>query len=101
MGDIYTVPASGGVANAITTHPAYDFKPVWSNKGDKLAFASDRHGNFDIFVVDALGGLPQRITHHSASETPNSFTPDDSAVLFSAAIDDAATNVQFPNGTLT
>lgn len=101
MGDIYTVPTSGGTAMPLTTNPAYDFKPVWSSKGDKLAFASDRHGNFDVFVVDAQGGIPQRLTYHSAGQTPNSFSPDDTEVLFSAAMEDLATNVQFPSGTLT
>lgn len=102
MGDIYTADAvTGGNAKAITTNPAYDFKPIWSNKGDKLAFASDRHGNFDVFIVDAKGGIPTRLTHHSAAQTPNSFTPDDSEVLFSAAIMDLASNVQFPNSVLT
>jgi len=102
MGDIYTADAlTGGNAKAITANTSYDFKPVWSNKSDKLAFASDRYGNFDVFVVDAKGGIPTRLTHHSAAQTPNSFTPDDSEVLFSASIMDLASNVQFPSGTLT
>lgn len=101
MGDIYTVASSGGIARPITTNAAYDFKPIWSNKGDKIAFASDRHGNFDVFIVDSMGGEPKRLTFHSSGQTPNSFTPDDSEILFSAAIKDLATNVQFPSGVLT
>lgn len=42
MGDLYTVPVSGGLARQITSHPAYDQAPVWSKDGQKLAFASDR-----------------------------------------------------------
>lgn len=101
MGDIYVVDAKGGQARPITTNPSYEFKPVWSNSGKHLAFASDRHGNFDVFVVAVEGGAPQRLTHHSASQTPNSFSNDDKHVLFSAAMDDLASNVQFPSGVLT
>jgi len=100
MGDIYVVDAEGGHARPITINPAYDFKPIWSNSGGHLAFASDRHGNFDVFVVDVAGGTPKRLTHHSAGQLPNSFSPDDQHVLFSAAIKDLASNAQFPSGVL-
>lgn len=55
-GDIYTVPANGGKATQLTTHPAHDTRPVWSPDGSKIVFASDRNGNFDIFVMDKEGG---------------------------------------------
>jgi Tol biopolymer transport system component len=56
MGDLYRVATSGGVATALTSHPAQDFMPVWSHDGRQIAFASDRHGNFDLFVIPATGG---------------------------------------------
>ena len=86
-GDIFTVPATGGSATRITTtEDAYEQVPVWSPDSKKLAFAGNRNGNFDIYVVDAQGGTPVRLTFNSANEIPESFTPDGKAVLFSAAI---------------
>ena len=66
-GDIYTVPANGGKATQLTTHPAHDTRPVWSPDGSKIAFTSDRNGNFDIFVMDKEGGSPKQLTTHSAN----------------------------------
>ena len=100
QGNLYVVPAAGGEARALTTHPAYDFEPVWSRDGSKIAFASDRYGNFDVFVIEATGGQPTRLTFASSSDHPSDFTPDGSAVLFSASRQDAAANRQFPSGGL-
>lgn len=50
-GDIYLVASEGGTATPLTFHEAHDFMPVWSNDGKFIAFASDRYGNFDIYIV--------------------------------------------------
>ncbi len=68
QGDIWTVPATGGRAYRITIHEAYECNPVFSPKGDKIAFSSNRFGNNDIFVIKSTGGIPKRITYNSASD---------------------------------
>ena len=74
---------------------------MWSPDGNSLAFASDRKGNFDIFVMPAAGGQPVQLTFNSASELPWAFSPDGKNIYFSAAIQDAATSRLFPTGRLT
>ena len=95
-GNLWKVAATGGTAEPLTVSGAYNTMPVWSPDGTRIAFASDRYGNFDVFVMPADGGEATRLTFHSADETPTSFTPDGKAVLFSAAILDSAANVLFP-----
>ncbi len=95
-GNIYKVPAAGGQAYPLTISAAYDYAPVWSHDGKSIAFASDRFGNFDVFVMPASGGEAKRLTYHSAAEIPSCFTADDKNVLFSSARQDTAANVQFP-----
>ena len=67
-GDIFTVPVTGGEARQITSNSAFDSRPVWSPDGKQIAFASDRMGSLDVFVVAKEGGVPQRLTTHSGSE---------------------------------
>ena len=50
-GDIWSVPAAGGNAIPLTLSESYEFAPVWSHDGKSVAFASDRYGNFDVFVM--------------------------------------------------
>ncbi|MFT4682730.1 MAG: Tol biopolymer transport system component/C-terminal processing protease CtpA/Prc [Flavobacteriales bacterium] len=99
-GDLYTVPSAGGMAVPLTVHEAYDQSPVWSHDGAKIAFASNRYGNFDVFVVDAKGGDEVRLTFNSAGDFPSDFATDNSHVLFSSARLDDADNQQFPSGVL-
>ena len=96
-GDIFTVPANGGRALQITTHPSHDTRPVWSPDGKLLAFASDRMGSMDIYVVDKDGGTPKRLTTHSGNETPITFK-DNGHLLFQANILPSTDDMQFASG---
>ena len=100
-GDIYKVLARGGVATQLTTLESYESAPVWSPDGKKIAFASDRYGNFDVFVMPSNGGAAQRLTTNSVGETPSAFTPDGKYILFSAAIQDPAESALFPRSAMT
>lgn len=101
QGDIYTVPTSGGTATRLTTHDAYDYRPVWSPDGQKIAFSSDRNdGAYDIYIMSSRGGAAKRVTTHSTTETPLFFSPDGKYIYYTAHIQDPASSALFPTGTL-
>jgi len=102
-GDIYTVAAAGGKATRLTaTDDVYESVPVWSPDGKHIAFASDRHGSHDVFVMSAEDGSGlTRLTTFSGAETPEAFTVDGKRVLFSAAIQDPVSSVSFPSARFT
>ena len=97
QGDLYTIPATGGLATPLTIHEAHDKTPLWSPDGKWVAFASDRYGNWDIFLVPAQGGQVQRLTFHSGADVPCSFTPDGKSVLFTATRLDIPQHAEFPH----
>ncbi len=99
-GDIYTVNANGGKAQQLTTHSAYDYKPVWSPDGSKIAFASDRTGNFDIFVMSAEGGEPTRLTWYSGADLPAFFSPDGKELYYTSSILYDVNYDQFPQSAM-
>ena len=62
LGDIYTMPASGGETRRIRGGMAYDAQPVFSPDGYKLAFVSDESGNENLWIADANGGNPRMLS---------------------------------------
>jgi tricorn protease len=99
-GDIYKVSSDGGTAVPLTISESVEFSPVWSHDSKYIAFASNRYGNFDVFVMPASGGEAKRLTYNSSQDIPSSFTTDDKRIIFSANRQDVVTNVQFPDGGL-
>lgn len=95
-GDIYSVSSRGGTAVPLTISDSYEYSPVWSHDGKWIAFASDRYGNMDVYVMPSTGGESRRLTYYSGGEVPSGFTADDKRVLFSATRQDPVTNAQFP-----
>lgn len=100
QGDLFTVSSNGGKATQLTTHSAHDFMPVWSPDGETIAFASNRHGNFDVFAISAQGGKPKRLTFHSANDAPYDFTADGKSLIFGSSRIDDSKSAQFPNSRL-
>ena len=56
LGDLYTLPVTGGAATRITSGQAYDMQPAFSPDGKKLVFASNRFqktsGETNVFIAD-------------------------------------------------
>lgn len=100
-GDLYKVNAQGGEAVRLTSQGSYESSPVWSPDGKQIAFASDRYGNMDVFVMPADGGSAKRLTYNSASEVPTAFSPDGKKVYFNAALQDPASSALFPTSAMT
>ena len=94
-GDLFTVPAEGGPASRLTSNAAYDGWPCWSPNGEQIAFASDRMGSMDVYLISRNGGTPQRLTTNSAHEYPQTFI-DNEHILFTAYYMPTAQDIFFP-----
>ncbi|MDW8291084.1 MAG: DPP IV N-terminal domain-containing protein [Armatimonadota bacterium] len=87
QGDLWLASSAGGEAKRLTVHEGYDFAPIWSPDGTKIAFTSDRYGNDDVFVLHLRDGAVQRLTHWSGRDRALGWTPDGKAVLFESTRD--------------
>lgn len=64
LGDIYSLPISGGTAEALTRGLALDTQPVFSPDGGSIAFLSDRSGAENLWIMDRDGANARQISFH-------------------------------------
>jgi len=65
LGDLYTMPITGGKATRLTNGPAWEIQPAFSPDGTKIAFTSDRSGGDNIWVMNRNGSDPQQVSKES------------------------------------
>ena len=62
LGDLYTIPISGGKALPLTSGMALNIQPRYSPDGHHVAFISDRSGSTNLWVADSDGRNARRIS---------------------------------------
>jgi Tol biopolymer transport system component/imidazolonepropionase-like amidohydrolase len=77
LGDLYSVPITGGEATALTDDIAWNFQPRFSPDGSRIAFISDRSGAENLWIMAADGSEPYAVTDEREHlvHTP-SWSPD-------------------------
>jgi len=83
-GDIWEVPARGGDARLLVSHPATESRPLFSPDGRRLAFTSTRTGNGDVYVVSLADGELTRLTFDDAAELLTGWSADGKSIYFSS-----------------
>ncbi len=58
--------------------------PSWSADGSKIAFASDRTGNFEVYVMNADGSDVTRLTDDPFPDGAPAWSPDGKRIVFSS-----------------
>ncbi len=61
--DLWIAPLCGGPALRLTATPGLCSSPRFSPDGSLIAFVATDEGNPEIYVIDASGGRPRRLTY--------------------------------------
>ena len=78
LGDIYTMPMSGGQAKLISGGIAYDVQPRFSPDGKYISYTSDKSGGDNIWIMSRDGSNKRQVTKetfrllNNATWMPNS-----------------------------
>ncbi|MFB0564377.1 MAG: PDZ domain-containing protein [Candidatus Aminicenantaceae bacterium] len=81
-GDLWTVLKEGGLARKLSSPKGLEIFPKFSPDGKMIAFSGNYDGNTDVYVMPAVGGYPERITHHPASDLVVEWYPDGKNILY-------------------
>jgi tricorn protease len=92
-GDLWRVPAAGGVAQRLTSHPEEESRPAISPDGKTLAFAATYEGPGEVYTLPLAGGTPSRLTWDASRPSWISWTPQ-GEVLFATRKHSTLPNTQ-------
>ena len=67
LGDLYSLPFTGGDATRLTSGMAYDAQPRFSPDGKQVVFVSDRDGADNVHVIDLSTKAVKAITRGKSS----------------------------------
>ena len=77
LGDLYSMPISGGSATRLTSGMAYDVQPRFSPNGERVVFISDSSGSENVWTLDLKSKERNQLTkgktdfHLSPEWTPD------------------------------
>jgi len=86
-GDIFVSAVTSDTSVNLTNHPADDLTPAWSPDGSRIAFASDRDGPLDLYIMNADGSNVVRVGTGVGMAWKPTWSPDSTRLAFTCIVD--------------
>jgi Tol biopolymer transport system component len=83
-GGICRINADGTGRTPLTS--ANDWEPSWSPDGRYIAFASQRDGNSEIYMMNSDGTDQRRLTHFNGDDWQAAWSPDSTKIAFARGL---------------
>ena len=82
LGDLFTIPSTGGDATQLTSGMAFDAQPRFSPDGSRIVYTSDADGGQNVWVMASDGSDPVQISKGASNraESPE-WMPDGDYVV--------------------
>ncbi|MFD9962331.1 amidohydrolase family protein [Amycolatopsis sp. NPDC058986] len=99
LNDLWLLPIDGKPQRL--THDQFsEWDPVWSPDGGRIAYASDKAGTEDLYVLDVAGGGEKRVTSLPGAEVSPAWSPDGKKLAFEDQ-DGLLSTVDLASGAVT
>lgn len=80
--DIYIKKIGGRAITQLTADAGNDVMPALSPDGKRIAFASDRNGTWQLFVMGSAGGRAVQLSAENACDLHPTWSPDGKRIAF-------------------
>lgn len=84
QGTLWSLPATGGPAEALTDGLGDDRLPDFHPEGDRVAYQSFRSGTWDIWQLALPAGEPEQLTDTEFDDREPAWSPDGNRIAFSS-----------------
>ena len=93
--EIYVMDTDGGNPRRLTNSRLVDWAPSWSPDGRYIVFTGNgrpgdwgaRGGDLEIYMMDANGNNPRRLTNNLRQDTNPAWSPDGKHIAYTSTID--------------
>ena len=86
--DVRSLSNASNIATNLTQNARDDWAPVWSPDSQRIAFASNRDGNAEVYVMAADGTNPTNLTQNADTDGWNLvWSPDGQRIAFTSERD--------------
>ncbi len=72
--DVYVMQADGTGATRLTADLSNNEQPAWAPDGSRIAFTTNRDGDYEIYVMNADGTSTRRLTRVAGSDSSPSWS---------------------------
>lgn len=80
--DIFAADLDGSNIRQLTKNAGYNAEAVYSPKGDKILFTSDRDGDLDLYIMNPDGSGQKQLTNIPGYDGGGWFTTDGKQIVF-------------------
>jgi Tol biopolymer transport system component len=82
--EVMGINQDGSQQASLSCSPGNDIDPTWSPDGKRIAFSSNRDGNYEIYVMNADGTAQVRLTNDPAEDKHPTWSPDGTKLAFTS-----------------
>lgn len=82
INQIFLNNSDGTGKRQLTTSDKNNIGPKWSPDGNRIAFVSNRDGKYNLYLLAAAGGVPEKITDVKTRINEFSWSPDGKMIAF-------------------
>jgi len=80
--DLWEIDIDSKFSKRLLSNKSCNIQPCYSPSGNLVAFASDKTGNMEIYIMDKNKGIIKQLTHNKAYDADPCFSPDGSKICF-------------------